>query len=87
MEDNSISTESPPPFPIPSHLRWSGDDVTPTAPMTAESTGIDPEILGDLVLKLAYRMPSFTSAKQPTNCVSLPRSRGSSWRSSGRTSW
>jgi len=63
MEDNSISTESPPPFPIPSHLQWTGNDVAPTAPMTAESSGIDPEILSDLVLKLSYRMPSFTAAK------------------------
>jgi predicted ATPase with chaperone activity len=31
--------------------------------MTAIDTGIDPEILSDLVLKLAYRLPSFTAAK------------------------
>jgi hypothetical protein len=63
MEDNVTSTESPPPFPIPSHLQWLGNDVAPQAPMTAEGTGTDPEVLADLMLKLAYRLPSFTAAK------------------------
>jgi len=63
MEDNSISTESPVPFPVPSHLQWSSTDLTPLAPMSAEASGIDPEILADLVLKLAYRSPSFTGTK------------------------
>jgi hypothetical protein len=40
-----------------------GDEVAPEAPMTVDATDIDDEILTDLVLKLAYRLPSFTAAK------------------------
>lgn len=63
MDENTVSTESPIPFATPSHLQWQGGDVAPTAPSTVEATGIDPDIMADLVLKLAHRLPSFTAAK------------------------
>jgi hypothetical protein len=43
----------------------ASDDVPilPPEPLDLEDTGIDPEILGDLVLKLAYTMPSITTRR------------------------
>ncbi|MBI3466963.1 MAG: ATP-binding protein [Planctomycetes bacterium] len=38
-----------------------GEQVAPAAPPDTASTGIDPAVLGDLALKLAYTVPSFTT--------------------------
>lgn len=44
-------------------LTQVGDMVAPEAPTSLEDTGIDPDILCDLTLRMAYTVPQFTAAK------------------------
>ena len=40
-----------------------GDGFAPKAPEHVNDTGIEPEVLSDLALKLAYTVPHFTTEK------------------------
>ncbi len=67
-----IITQSRPTLDAAIHFREVGSVAVPAAPHDLRDTGIDPEILADLVLKIAYTAATFTTEAAAAR-VRLPK--------------